>query len=120
MHPTSDSLINLDFLRSFTSNNPEKMRKYISIFLSAAPAEMESIRKNAGEKNWDALRSGAHTLKPQMTYMGIKNGEELLRKIEEQAGNASGTDQLPPMVKELDGIFEKACAELNLYLAQPE
>jgi HPt (histidine-containing phosphotransfer) domain-containing protein len=120
MNSSVDPLTNLNFLESFTGNNSEKMRKYISIFLSAAPAEMDGIRKSAEEKNWDALRAGAHSLKPQMTYMGIKSGEELLRKLEEYAGNVSNTEEFPSMIKTLDEIFTKACAELNAYLTKNE
>jgi HPt (histidine-containing phosphotransfer) domain-containing protein len=118
MEPSAETMINLQFLENFTGNDVARIRKYILMFLDSAPSEMEVIRKSLQEKNWDALRAGAHSLKPQMIYMGIKGGEELLKSIEQHAGDATDLEKLPVMVEELDKIFVKSCDELNTYLKQ--
>jgi len=116
MQSFTDNTINLTFLETFTGNDVTRIRKYVSMFLDSAPSEMDAIRKGMREKNWDALRAGAHSLKPQMVYMGIKEGEELLKTIELHAGNATHLEQLPSLVEDLEKIFAKACEELNAYL----
>jgi HPt (histidine-containing phosphotransfer) domain-containing protein len=118
MDLNASTTINLSFLENFTGKDVSRIRKYISMFLDSTPSEMEVIRKSLLEKNWEALRAGAHSLKPQMIYMGIKSGEDLLKEMEQHAANATHTEQLPSMAEELEKIFAKACEELNTYLKQ--
>jgi hypothetical protein len=46
-------------------------------------------------QNYDGLRGTAHALKPQITYMGIKGGEDLIKGIENLAGTKSNVEKLP-------------------------
>jgi HPt (histidine-containing phosphotransfer) domain-containing protein len=117
---STETISNLSFLENFTGNDVSRIRKYIAMFLDSTPSEMDVIRQSMKEKNWDMLRAGAHSLKPQMIYMGIKAGEELLKEIEQHAGNATKLEELPVMVEELDKVFAKSCDELNAYLKQTE
>ncbi|MBL7928051.1 MAG: Hpt domain-containing protein [Bacteroidia bacterium] len=106
------NIIDLTFLRGFTKNDPERMKKYIGMFLQHAPVMMQNIEKAYIEKNWSALKSSAHSLKPQITYMGIKSGEDLIRTIENN-GAASiehGTNEL---ISQLKSILDEAYPELK-------
>jgi HPt (histidine-containing phosphotransfer) domain-containing protein len=105
--------INLQFLNSFTGSNPEKMKKYISMFLNMCPTQLSTMKEQLASGNYDGLRGTAHALKPQITYMGIKDGEDLIKNIEHLAGSKTDVEKLPEMLGNFNSICEKAMEELR-------
>jgi HPt (histidine-containing phosphotransfer) domain-containing protein len=76
-------MIDLTFLKKFTKDDSQKMKRYISLYLDVAPKTFEEMQRNLNEKDWEQLRINAHSLKPQADFMGINNLKEALIKIEE-------------------------------------
>jgi len=76
-------MTNLTFLRNFTKDDPEKMKRYISLYLDVAQKNFEEMKRNLADKDWEQLRINAHSLKPQADFMGINSLKEELIKIEE-------------------------------------
>lgn len=106
------NIIDLTFLRGFTKNDPERMKKYIGMFLQHAPVMLQNIEKAYMEKNWSAVKTSAHSLKPQITYMGIKSAEDLIRSIENN-GAASVEEGTGEMISQLKSILDVAYPELK-------
>lgn len=107
------SLIDLSFLKSFSGDNAEKMNKYINLFLQHAPVLVTAMEKSLSEKNYDALKTSAHSLKPQITYMGIKSAEDLVKGIEFNAGQRLHIENIPAQIEQLKDILSKAYPELK-------
>ena len=76
-------MIDLTFLKQFSKNNPQKMKRYISLYLDVAPKTFEEMQRNLKNEDWEQLRINAHSLKPQADFMGIDRLKEELIKIEE-------------------------------------
>ena len=76
-------MIDLTFLKKFTKDNPQKMKRYISLYLDVAPKTFEEMQRNLKNEDWEQLRINAHSLKPQADFMGIARLKEELIKIEE-------------------------------------
>lgn len=76
-------MTSLTFLRNFTKDDPEKMKRYISLYLDVAQKNFEEMQRNLAEKDWETLRINAHSLKPQADFMGIISLKNELIKIEE-------------------------------------
>lgn len=76
-------MIDLTFLKKFTKDNPQKMKRYISLYLDVAPKTFEEMQRNLKNEDWEQLRINAHSLKPQADFMGIDRLKEELIKIEE-------------------------------------
>ncbi|MFN8145726.1 MAG: Hpt domain-containing protein [Bacteroidia bacterium] len=112
-----DRQSDLTFLRSFTGGNPEKIKKYVSMFLQLCPAQLETMSGQLNEKNYSGLRGTAHALKPQITYMGIRKGEELIKSIEHNAGNNVEVEKLPEMLDQFKSICGAAMEELKADIA---
>ena len=112
-----EKVIDMTFLTSFTSGNPEKIKKYVSMFLSYCPSQLDAMKEHVESQNFDQLRATAHALKPQITYMGIKAGEELIKSIENMAANKIEVEKLPDMVGNFRVICEKAMEELKKEIA---
>jgi len=109
--------IDLTFLNSFTGGNPEKIKKYINMFLNYCPEQLSKMNEHLTAGNYDGLRGTAHALKPQITYMGIQGGDELVKKIENMAGTKTDVEKLPEMLSNFQKICEKAMIELKEEIA---
>lgn len=107
---------NLTFLKSFTGGNPEKMTKYINMFLQLAPGILANMEMHLQNKDWPQLKSVAHSLKPQAGYMGMKEAEEIIKTIELNAGEQTHLEQIPALIDEYKQIFSVAQQELNTAL----
>lgn len=99
------SFINTDFLMNFTGKDPGKMKKYINMFLQSAPEAIAQMRAFHNNGDWVNLKTAAHSLKPQLAYMGIDSLKETILRIEEYAGEGKNTDVLLQLI----GNVEKDC-----------
>lgn len=111
-------ITNLSFLTNFAAGDTGRMKKYIGMFLQIAPQQMEKIKTALAASDWDAVRANAHSLKPQITYMGISGGDVLIKKIEDDAAARANLGELPGMVDRMDELCKKAIAELELFMKQ--
>lgn len=76
-------MIDLTFLKKFTKGDPQKMKRYILLYLDVAPKTFEEMQRNLKDGDWEQLRINAHSLKPQADFMGVNMLKEELIKIEE-------------------------------------
>lgn len=109
----SERITDLTFLQSFTGGNKDKINKYINIFLQMCPGQLDAMQGMLQSNNYDGLRATAHSLKPQVTYMGIKPGEGLIKNIEQYAAEKINLDQLPDLFRSFREICGKAMTELK-------
>ena len=105
--------IDLTFLQTFTGGNKDKMAKYIGIFLQMCPGQLETMKNHLQAGDYNALRATAHALKPQVTYMGIKSGEDLIKRIEKHAADKFEVEKLPSMLEEFTALCNQAIGELR-------
>lgn len=89
-------MVDLAFLKKFTKEDAQKMKRYISLYLEVAPKNFEEMKRNLDAEDWEQLRINAHSLKPQADYMGIAPLKEALMSIEQavQAKNYAVLENL--------------------------
>jgi len=102
----------LSFLKTFTSNDAVKIKKYVSMFLSAAMPSIEQMKKQVAESDWKSLKTTAHSLKSQLKYMGVASGVEKAFFIESSAGEGQNLDKIPETLAKLEEIVIGASSEL--------
>ena len=110
--------IDLTFLTSFTGGNPEKIKKYVSMFLNYCPTQLATMKEHLTAGNYDGLRGTAHALKPQIIYMGIQGGEEQIKKIESLASTKTEVEKLPDMLATFQNLCNQAMVELKEEIGQ--
>ncbi len=76
-------MVDLTFLKKFTKEDTQKMKRYISLYLDVAPKTFEEMKRNLNNKDWEQFRINAHSLKPQADFMGIDSLKEELIEMEE-------------------------------------
>jgi len=105
--------INLDFLNNFTKSDNAKMAKYINMFLNLAPMSIETMKSQHATADWNNLRTTAHSLKPQLAYMGIDSLKETIIRIEEYAGEAKNPDTIAQLIDQVELGCDEAFGELR-------
>lgn len=111
-----EKITDLTFLKSFTGGDKGKMTKYINMILNSGPSSIRLMEEHLTNKDWPQLRTAAHSIKPQMSYMGAKKAEELARAIESNAGEQVNLENIPLQINEFKLLFEKASEELKTEL----
>ena len=105
--------VDLTFLKVYAANNPTLMKNFIDSFLEKTPIAIKQIEDHLAAGNFHSLSRSAHSLKPQLSYMGIKSTSDLIISIEESAKNQTNTESIGPALDSLKGILESAYAELR-------
>lgn len=112
-----ERITDLSFLETFSGGNRDKMKKYISMFIQLCPNALQSMKTHLDAGNYDGLRGAAHAIKPQISYMGIKGGDILIKTIEHNAASHTEVDRLPTLLSEFDTLCRKALEELAREIA---
>ena len=112
-NPLPERVTDRTFLLSFTGGKTEKMDKYIGMFLENAPRLLRSIDNALAAGDLPALRIAAHSLKPQLTYMGVKEELSHIFLIEQTAGEVGHSGRLPALIENLHRVCAKAFEELR-------
>ena len=89
------------------------MKMFIQTFLKTAESALVEINQQLEARNWPDLRRVAHSLKPQLSYMGITMLAPVIVQIEEQAGNETALETMPALVAQLSAITRQAMEELR-------
>lgn len=110
-----DRVTDMQFLKQLTGGNADKMNKYIGMFLENAPKLLDNIDKAMVIKDYPTVKIAAHSLKPQLSYMGVKEDVSKIFLIEQSAGSSAHFDSLPPLIHNLKHLCKKAFEELNNY-----
>jgi HPt (histidine-containing phosphotransfer) domain-containing protein len=113
LQPLPEKVTDREFLERFTAGKPDKMQKYINMFLENAPKLLESMENALIAKDYPAIKIAAHSLKPQLSYMGVKEEVSCIFMIEQSAGSSAHYDALPDRILHLRRVCLKAFEELK-------
>ncbi len=108
-----DKVTDMQFLKQFTGGNAEKMQKYIGMFLDNGPRLLTNIDQGLSAKDYQAIKIAAHSMKPQLSYMGVKEDISHIFLIEQTAGESAHFERLPSLISHLKKVCEKAFKELK-------
>jgi signal transduction histidine kinase/CheY-like chemotaxis protein/HPt (histidine-containing phosphotransfer) domain-containing protein len=113
------SVTDMEFLRGFTGGKEDKIRKYVGMFLENAPKLLQQVDEMLEQKDFPALKIAAHSLKPQLSYMGVKEEVSHIFLIEQTANEAVHCDRLPPLIDNLHKVCAQAFKELAQAIQTP-
>lgn len=109
-------LCDLSFLIKFTKGDKEKIERYIQTYLRTSARIFEELEQAGMQGNWEDAYIKAHTVKPQVQYMGIASLLELIMEIEDRAKNSPGSVDLSGLVNQAIVIYDTSAEELRNYL----
>lgn len=114
--PIPEHVTDMNFLQQFTNDDHAKQYKYIQMFLDNAPKLLMQLHDGLARKDFDTIKIAAHSLKPQLSYMGITEEVSNVYMLEHSAGEAAHQNLIPDLVQNLERICVKAFDELKGYM----
>jgi HPt (histidine-containing phosphotransfer) domain-containing protein len=103
----------LSFLRNYSGGDKELMKKFIQTFLTRTPETILQMESALAIKDFHAVTSLAHNLRPQLSYMGVAKATDLVKSIEESAKATKETESLSAKLEAVKEIVLKAYEELQ-------
>lgn len=113
LKPLPDKVTNMQFLLQFTGGSREKALKYVNMFLENGPKLLAKIEQGLADKDFEAVKIAAHSMKPQLSYMGVQEDVSQIFLIEQTAGEKAHYERLPLLVDNLKRVCDKAFKELK-------
>ncbi len=111
-------LTDLGYLERFCKGDRSRMEKYIRMYIDASPRLFADLGAKAAAGDANGLAIAAHSLRPQVNYMGAHHLFETLTTIEQKA-RAEGTAACAVLIDRLPGMNERVLDELRTALGHP-
>lgn len=119
MHSESKfKYIRLDYLNELTGGDDEIIEEMLNLFAENTPEVLRQLRSLYDSKNWDEIKKVAHKFKPALSYMGIKELEEVVPQIEKLALDCDPDGKIPALLDTLDFYSTEALTEIKLNQSQ--
>ncbi len=97
----SSTSIDLTFLERFCNGDRARMTRYVGMYLEGAPAMFDRLAGLQEAGDTDGLVVAAHSLRPQVHYMGAQALFDLLTVVETRAraeGAAACREAVPAAI----------------------
>jgi signal transduction histidine kinase/DNA-binding NarL/FixJ family response regulator len=115
--PNDGGLVtNLELLKDSCSNNEEKIKKFISLYLESAPKTLDEIYSLLKKKDYKSLKELVHMFKVHLQYMGMEEAGKLAKQIELYCAGNKAIEEIMPLADRINAYSQKSFVELNAYL----
>jgi signal transduction histidine kinase/CheY-like chemotaxis protein len=106
-----NGLINLDYLESLAKGDKRFESIMINSFIEQLPMELGQLHSAIDRRDYNTIKSVAHTMKSTVSYLGMTKISKLLQQVESEAEKNNGTR----LINEHYQLIEKNC---NLALTE--
>ena len=105
--------INLNYLKQLSGGNEKFFIELIETFLDMTPKALDKMSQSLVQKEWDELKGIAHRIKPSYGYVGLKDIQVLLTKIEKWDIQKVKTEVIQELLEEIKSTTENAFIQLR-------
>jgi HPt (histidine-containing phosphotransfer) domain-containing protein len=63
--------LDLSYLKSLMANDEKLVKKFVTIFKSQCPLQLQELRVHLESQDWASLSTVAHSMKTQFTYLKV-------------------------------------------------
>lgn len=107
-------ITNLDYLLGLSKGNAQFVKEMIQTFIIENPKEIESLDTAIRNKNFEAIRQGAHLLQSSIPFVGLdKIIESEVYEIESTAAGKRDIQKISQLFSKVKESCEKAREELS-------
>lgn len=112
------AIIDLGYLEHFCKVDRDRVEQTIRMDLEASPGLFADLALKAAAGDADGLALAAHSLRPQVNYMGAQHLFEALTAVEQKA-RAEGVAACAELIARSPGMNANVMAELRSALGHP-
>ncbi len=111
--PGTGRYSDLSYLNTIAKGNKEFLMKFLNTFITQMSKDLPLLKQQLEDQNWEGLSATAHKMKPSFVFVGIKECQDIVVTIENDARDQINLDELPGLVSKLTYICEEALIELK-------
>ncbi len=108
-----EKLYSLDLVKKLAHNNKEVVHKLINVFMEQAPASLRDIRSAYYSKDYAAVSTLAHKIKPTYGYFAISGTEKDIELIEKLSVIGSPSPEIEEIIIKLEQATRMVVAEMK-------
>lgn len=110
----NEKCTNLEFLRQLTKNNGDMIAEMIGVYLEETPQLINAMKEGLAKKNFEQVRSAAHSIIPSFSTMGMSEEHaNAAKQIQDLAEKKEKPDEIGRLIEKVDQVCNKAAAELK-------
>jgi PAS domain S-box-containing protein len=106
-------LVDLQKLKELAEGSMEFVEEMIRMFLNTIPNSLDEMQLALSQSDWRQLQMLSHKAKPSYGFMGMIEGEDLMRQIEKMAANLPDPRRLQEMLAQATEYTKQAVLELR-------
>ena len=106
-------LTNLAFLDEAVGGDAELKAKMLGIIMRETPDEIAKMDQYYNEQNWDRLQAAAHKFKSAVTYLGMDELKEIVKRIQTNAETHQNLNDTADLIYKVKKDMTIAMDELD-------
>lgn len=108
-------IVDVQSIINFTKGKKDRIEKMVRMFLDETPLEIERMKMFFEEKNYNSLRTLAHSFKPKYTYLGMPQLSEIAKSIEHNANESKNVEETKLLIEFIEEQSILAYKELSYF-----
>ncbi|MDF9798396.1 HPt (histidine-containing phosphotransfer) domain-containing protein [Catalinimonas alkaloidigena] len=108
--------VDLTFLHSLSDGDLEFIHEMVSAFMSEIPETIALFEQHLQNKEWYAIGTLAHKIKPSIQTMGLNSTYELMKIVEVSGKKQERIEMLPTYVGQITQTLQQAIPLLQYEL----
>ena len=112
------SVVDLSIIKKISKNKPEKIIKYIDLYLKSVPLDLNEMIAEAKALNYKNVGSLAHKIKSAVGYMGVEKVIPDLTELEKLTKKVGNSTEIVNIVSRVESILLLSIEELKAYKEQ--
>ena len=109
-------MIDLNYLRTTTENDPTIIRDLIKLFIQQLPELKKNIVTAYENKNWKALKEAAHKAKSSFQIIGAYEQADELRQMEIMSVEDRKKNEYEILISNFKNSCKQVLIELNEFI----
>jgi CheY-like chemotaxis protein len=107
------SVTDMTYLHGFCEGDEEKMKKYIRMFTSTAPALVDKIKMALENNDLDDIAGQVHAFKTKWIMMGMTGTKDLALELERQCREGAEQERITENAERLISHITRSLIELD-------
>jgi HPt (histidine-containing phosphotransfer) domain-containing protein len=109
--------VNLGYLEEISGGDTSFQKELIEIFLKQVPEFVSNMKRFLTDDEISDLSKEAHTAKSSVLIFMMDETGKTLKEIQNLA-ESNKTDEIPPLIAEVEQALDGATKELSAYMAE--
>lgn len=105
--------VKFEVLETMLSGDKATIKKVLGMIMSNSPKIFDSFDNNLKEKNYYAIKQTVHSLKPQMSFLGMNDMVQFVNEIEKEAMLVSDDKLFENKVKDFANLYKSVIFEVS-------